>query len=396
MNKTQHISKLSIFLFLIISVFFSCDTEEKDYEKDVYVPYTMEIDSSNATKFANLLIEDIYNSDTVNARKKIQIQYNSDSIFVTTLLANEDVFNHFDLFSRLNQHILLGAELEFQNYESNNGGNTIWLRLFTAPMEVNYFRIDIAVANNEIIVTDFTSFDNSINCNDMMIELVDLVFTKKQLSDNTLKDGFRLMDSTVVAFYSFDPDLAELYYSKMDIALRETAIIKSIKFNLDFHSTSEERTSALERKKNETAKNGNSEWSLLARYYLNLESHNYVKVREAIEGLRNSVGEDPVLVYLNGTTYFEEYNYKQAIELYNEALTIDPNIPNIHFAKVICLIEMNEFIQAVESLLVMEDYFDVNNTNWDKEFIAYPKFLISDEYSQWLERVGEVDEEGLL
>jgi hypothetical protein len=66
---------------------------------------------------------------------------------------------------------------------------------------------------------------------------------------------------------------------------------------------------------------------------------------------------------------------------------MEPKIPNIHFAKVVCLIEMREFIQAVESLLVMEDYFDVKNTNWDKEFMAYPEFLISDEYFQWLERI---------
>ena len=75
------------------------------------------------------------------------------------------------------------------------------------------------------------------------------------------------------------------------------------------------------------------------------------------------------------------------MEFYNEALAIEPTVPNIHFAKVVCLIEMKEFTEAAESLLVMEDYFDVTNTNWDKEFMAYPEFLISDVYSRWLERV---------
>ena len=128
-------------------------------------------------------------------------------------------------------------------------------------------------------------------------------------------------------------------------------------------------------------------WYWLKQYYLSLDSESYPKVREAIEGLRKSVGEDPILIYLNAATYFEEYNYSRALVLYNEALTMEPKIPNIHFAKVVCLIEMKEFIQAVESLLVMEDYFDVKNTNWDKEFMAYPAFLISDEYFQWLERI---------
>jgi hypothetical protein len=44
----------------------------------------------------------------------------------------------------------------------------------------------------------------------------------------------------------------------------------------------------------------------------------------------------------------------------------------------------------------MEDYFDVRNINWDKEFMAYPAFLISDEYVQWLERVGVTEDDELL
>ena len=221
----------------------------------------------------------------------------------------------------------------------------------------------------------------------MMTELVDLVYDKRQLSDNDLKEGFRLMDSTIIAFSSLNPDLADLYYSKMDIALRETEIMKSIKYTLDFHSSAENRSNALMRKNYEIEKDGGLVWYWLKQYYLSLDSESYPKVREAIEGLSKSVGEDPILIYLKAATYFEEYNYSTALELYNEALTIEPTIPNIHFAKVVCLIEMKEFTQAAESLLVMEDYFDVTNTNWDKEFMAYPLFLISDEYSQWLERV---------
>ena len=48
---------------------------------------------------------------------------------------------------------------------------------------------------------------------------------------------------------------------------------------------------------------------------------------------------------------------------------------------------MNEFDLAVESLLVMDDYFEMNEINWDKEFIAYPEFLMSDSYNKWVERI---------
>ena len=396
MNKKHHISKLYILFFLIISISFSCNNENKGKNGAIYVSSKLNIDSANASEFANSFIQDIYNSDTVTARSKIRINYKSDSIFVSDLLANEYVFNNFDLFSVLHQSILLGGELDFQFYEIQNESNIIWLRLFTAPLEVNYFRITLAVMESAIVISDFTSFNTPNSCNEMMAELVNLLHTSQEFSANDLKEGFRLMDSIIVAFSSLNPDLADLYYSKMDIALRETEIMKSIKYNLDFHSSSEIRANALKLKNHEIGKDGSLEWSWLRQYYLSLESESYTKVREAIEGLSKAVGEDPILIYLKAATYFEEYNYSIALELYNEALTIESAIPNIHFAKVICLIEMKEFIQAAESLLVMDDYFDVTNTNWDKEFIAYPEFLISDEYSQWLERITAIDGEDLL
>jgi tetratricopeptide (TPR) repeat protein len=395
MNIKQYISKLYILFFLIISIFFSCNNEDKGKNDTVYVPIKLNIDSANACEFANSFILDIYNSDTVSARSKIQIKYNSDSILVSDLLANEDVFNNFDLFSVLDQPILLGGELDFQFYEIQNESSIIWFRLFSAPLEVNYFRITLDIMDNAIVISDFSSFKTPNSCNEMMTELVDLVYDKRQLSNNDVKKGFRLMDSTIIAFSSLNPYLANLYYSKMDISLRETAIMRSIKYNLDFHSSSEIRANALVRKNHEIGKGGGLVWYWLRQYYLSLESESYPKVREAIEGLSKSVGEDPILIYLKAAMYFEEYNYSTALELYNEALTIEPTIPNIHFAKVVCLIEMKEFVQAVESLLVMEDYFDVRNTNWDKEFMAYPAFLISDEYFQWLERVGEIEDEEL-
>ena len=90
MNIKQYISKFYILFFLIISIFFSCNNEDKGKNDTVYVPIKLNIDSANACEFANSFIRDIYNSDTVSARSKIQIKYNSDSILVSDLLANED------------------------------------------------------------------------------------------------------------------------------------------------------------------------------------------------------------------------------------------------------------------------------------------------------------------
>ena len=396
MNKYHYISNLCVLFFLVLFVVFSCNNENKGEKDVVFIPNKLNIDSVNASEFANYFILDIYNADTVSARSKIQIKYNSDSIFVSNLLANKDVFNNFDLFSVLHQTILLGGELDFQFYEVQNENNIIWLRLFTAPLEVNYYRVILSVIDDSIVISDFTSFYSPHSFDAMMTELVALVHEKRQLSYKDMREGFRFIDSSITAFSSLNPSLADLYYSKIDIALRETAIMKSAKYNMDFHSSAEARTNAILEKTYEIGKEGSTEWYWLRQYYLNLDLKSYGKVREAIDRLGNSIGDDPVLTYLKAVTYFEEYNYSKALVLCNEALTMDPKIPNIHFAKVVCLIEMKEFIQAAESLLVMEDYFDVKNTNWDKEFMAYPAFLISDEYAHWLERVGVTEDEELL
>ena len=373
--------------FLVLFIVFSCNNENKGEKGAVFVPDKLKIDSVNAAEFAHSFVQDIYHSDTMNARSKIQIKYESDSTFVSGLLAIKEICNNFDIFSILHQAILVGGDLDFQFYQVQDQNNIIWLRLFTAPLEVNYYRVILSVIDDSIVISDFTSFYSPHSCDAMMTELVALVHEKRQLSYKDMREGFRFIDSSINAFSSLNPSLASLYYSKIDIALRETAIMKSAKYNMDFHSSAEARTNAMLEKTYEIGKEGSTEWYWLRQYYLNLDLKCYGKVREAIDRLGNSIGDDPVLTYLKAVTYFEEYNYSKALVLCNEALTMEPKIPNIHFAKVVCLIEIKEFIQAVESLLVMEDYFDVKNTNWDKEFMAYPGFLISDEYFQWLERI---------
>ena len=396
MNKYHYISKLCLLCFLVLFIVFSCNNENKGEKDAVFVPDKLKIDSVNAAEFAHSFVQDIYHSDTMNARSKIQIKYESDSTCVSDLLAIKELCNNFDIFSVLHQAILVGGDLDFQFYQVQEQNNIIWLRLFTAPLEVNYYRVLLSVIDDSIVISDFTSFYSPNSCDAMMTELVALVHEKRQLSYKDMREGFRFIDSSINAFSSLNPSLADLYYSKIDIALRETAIMKSAKYNVDFHSSAEVRINAILEKTYEIGKEGSTEWYWLRQYYLNLDLKSYGEARGAIDRLGNTIGADPILTYLKGVTYFEEYNYSRALVLYNEALIMEPKIPNIHFAKVVCLIEMKEFIQAVESLLVMEDYFDVKNTNWDKEFMAYPAFLISDEYFQWLERAGVIEDEKLL
>ena len=396
MNKNQIISKLSGILFLIISLFFSCGSEVKEMKDNIYVPYKFEIDSANASVFAKLFIQNIYNSDTIGARSKISINYKGDSIYINNLLGVPGLYSELDLFTQFNKKVLIGAELSLVKYTNHQNVHSLLLRLFTAPLEVDYFKLILDVKGNKIKISDYSSFMHENSCQIMMEELIDLVYIKGHVDLDEVDKAFNLIDSTVIAFNNLEPDLASVFFSKMDSKLRATKVVDLVKFNLEMHSSSEIRLSAINRKEFSTGDMDHRDNLFYFRFYKYFENRKFSVARSSLKKLVDSQGKDAILIYLEAVTYFEEYNYSTAVELYNEALTIEPTIPNIHFAKVVCLIEMKEFVQAVESLLVMEDYFDVTNTNWDKEFMAYPAFLISDEYFQWLERVGVIKNEELL
>jgi len=394
MNKKQYISKLSAFVLFTFFVFFSCDNEKEVKTAVQITPFELEIDSVNASEFAKSFVQDIYNSDTVSARNKTHISYEGDASCVHELLTIDNVSSELDLFTQLNIQIMLGAVLNFSNYDSQSNEQIVWLRLFKAPLEVNFYRLRLKVENNKIVIQDYRSFTRGSNCVEMMKELTDLVCVSNTVDIQEIDRSFAYLDSTQMSFDRLDPESAGYYFSIINPALLGTSVIHAVKFNLELHSSSEIRGNALAL--GQYTVDEKFDTGLYNRLYYGLEKGDFLYARSAINELRNTVGNDPVLIYLEATTYFEAFDYERALPLYNDALIAEPTIPNIHFAKIICLVEMKEYTQAVESLLVMEDYFKVANINWDKEFMAYPEFLISDEYSQWLERVGAMEDEVLL
>ena len=158
MNKYHYISKLCLLCFLVLFIVFSCNNENKGEKDAVFVPDKLKIDSVNAAEFAHSFVQDIYHSDTMNARSKIQIKYESDSTCVSDLLAIKELCNNFDIFSVLHQAILVGGDLDFQFYQVQEQNNIIWLRLFTAPLEVNYYRVLLSVIDDSIVISDLLLF----------------------------------------------------------------------------------------------------------------------------------------------------------------------------------------------------------------------------------------------
>jgi len=393
MNIKLIVSKLGVFYFLIIFALFSCENEKVAKNDALPTSFKLEIDSINASEFAILFIQDIYNSDTISARNKIDIEFEGDTSCCFDLLSIHEVFDELDLFTQLNKQVVLGADLSLLKYSEETEQKRILLRLFSAPQEVEYYELILDVHNNNIVVVDYKSVYSNWKASEMLNELIDISCSNK-LDLSNIERSFLYLDSMQGAFNNFNPDLAQSYYKSISPILINSRLVNRVKTLIGLHSDEEVRISYLMNEIDESNVSNSRYW--LFSFYLDVLQEENNQARIKLNRLKEIIGEDPILIYLEATTYFEEYNYNNALELYNDALVLDATIPNIHFAKVICLIEMKEYVQAVESLLVMEDYFEVININWDKEFMGYPDFLISDEYSRWLERVGANNEEELL
>lgn len=378
MDKYLKYIGLSVFIFSSFLLFFSCENEKKQVIENTIPIYHLEIDSTNAKEFAQKFIDDLYNSDGLN--KKNYNLYNSiDSIGVSLL-------SILDLYTILSEKTKTGSLIDFVKYDFETEKHKVIIRVFTPPQEVDFYEIFLDVKENEIVITDYLSYVNGVYVSEIINEIKSSNLSKEKLANTSL-----YIDSINDAFNNFDVDLAAIYFNSIDSTSRKLKLVSLFKLGLDIHSSN--RNITFRNQIHKLEKGSNSYW--LNSFYYFVEIERYPKARLSLMNLRERVGEDAILSYLEGITYFEEKNYAKAVELYTNALSISNQIPDIHFAKIICLIEKNEYTQAVESLLVMEDYFAVTNINWDKEFMGYPDFLISDEYSRWLERVGAI-EDGLL
>jgi tetratricopeptide (TPR) repeat protein len=133
--------------------------------------------------------------------------------------------------------------------------------------------------------------------------------------------------------------------------------------------------------------NPNSRDAYLTSFYKHGIFEEFDQALLSLDKLESSVGEDEVIHFLRGMTYFENQQYDLAVETLNLAISEDPNVFIYQWSKVVSLIEAGQFELAVETLLVMDDFFAMEGSNWDKEFIAYPEFLYSDAYEIWINRM---------
>lgn len=383
-------SVLVVLFFLNLFLFFSC-SEENNTETEVEtVVNEIPLDTFYCRSYAENLLVFLQKEYSVSFVNKIQLETFFDKNSNDNLnsendsLLNELKKHHFNLYTEFNEVINFGGRIDFVKSIPSDSNFNLLFRGYIPPMEITFWEITLGGTKNKVLVEDILSYQYEKSHKAMFDDIID---KSSNDSDTELLNSFLHLDSSYNYLRSNQIEKAWNQLLSLKPSLQYSPLYKYSKFRVSTYISEELRQEVLKEWLKDMEKGTAAYW--LYYFYYSATNEELGQARIALMNLKETVGSDPILHYLEGVTYFEEFKYEQALSFYTEALAAMPTVPDIHFAKVVCLIEMKEYVQAVESLLVMDDYFDISNINWDKEFIGYPEFLVSDEFDRLLERVED-------
>ncbi len=392
--KCQFNSDLLFVCFVLSISFFSCNTEDNSSEKHVKENGYYELNEKNCTDFAVKMHGSLVNGDTSFIHSYIDWQGLKDAISMDSSYWDQyrnEIFTSWkksispgvELINELEK----GSHLRFITYYQLDGEHYIILRNYIEPQTVNYIEFKLVGKLHSIAIADIYDFNQSMNLSSMAKEYCDYLgdfkefwsitlsemtndcdSVKSKINEGNLKDAYMLLKATQLNFQQ-----TYIYRGLMEQVLLKSEI-SSVSQGYLFEKS----------QKIPLGEKGRS----LTMFYLNAYAAKYNDALIALANLENAVGEDGVLDYLRGNIYFEQNEMSKALSSFNKALAYNSKIFSFHIAKVKTLIEQSQYIEAVESLLVLDDFFNIQELNWNEEFSEYPNFLTSEAYKLWLNRLN--------
>ncbi len=387
-------SGLKILIILLVSLFYSCAEEEKEQTTVQNPVKDIELNEAICLEFGDQLTESIRQSDPYLFESRFNIialineqmqSKNFDQEMQQFIFDFIDV--RYNLYEDLNQMVLGGADIDVVRYYKENEKHHLILRLFNSGMEVFYYDFALIGGKTNVEIEDVYIYHLGETYGEMLAQLVDITI-KEENNLESMRSANQHLDTCYMYMLNDQADLALYQFSKIDPYIQNTPGILYTKLSIASKLSREAQIEVLKELWQNMDADEPAYW--LQKFYIDALNEDYQQAELALINLKDFLGEDVLLQYLNGRILFEQQDLENALIHYNNTLSELPHLAEIHWAKVVCLIELESYIEAVESLLVMEKYFDVTIVNWDKEFIAYPEFLMSDEFDQWLKRVEAI------
>lgn len=370
---------------------FSCDSGKKVEDENKIDTFT----GRQIGDFGFKIEQAIANNDTNKYYQLIQSNYLlKNALQQLNIKADTLLFAKALVINKINQLKQLPLESLSSIVEVakiDTARQSLTLTIFTGGRNLDFLELELE-NDNGIRVKDYTFYTQGSSFIKQVKQTSLILHNQKINEDGEFPFGYLELQNNLTKLQIAIANIADATDSISDIV---QTIPKNLLYLQEINNASmyianiennARLTQELLDKKIEASQ------SNYAKTYLNYLKYSYndqfLNGINELKLLDSVFNENAYINYLIGTLYYELYDFNHAIEHYNASIAKNPEVFDFHFAKIVAYIEMNEFDLAVESLLVMDDYFEMNEINWDKEFMAYPEFLMSDSYNKWMERIN--------
>jgi tetratricopeptide (TPR) repeat protein len=392
-------SNLTVILSFTILSLFSCSEQKKEEKQAKKEVEKLELNEKTCVNFAKNLHQSFVTGDSNFIQQYIILDSLKSTVFTKYNLENNPLNNI--AWSLVSKKLGIGADfrdaidndgqIRFISYykDSIDLSHHIILRSFFPPMGVNFYDFELSSHNNGLQIVDVYDYSTPGELSDILGEEM-YFLSKSKLSEDSIGIFHTYLEEHTLNIQNQIKNgnvrLAYKLFLQFPDILKQSRKYRNLEEQILFASDEPEVHEQFIASKLASL-NPDSRDSYLTSFYKHGIFREFDLALTSIENLEKSVGEDEVLHFLRGMTYLENEQFDLAVETFNTAISEDPNIFIYQWSKVIALVEKGAYELAVETLLVMDDFFVMVRTNWDKEFIAYPEFLFSEAFEIWQNRM---------
>lgn len=381
-------NKLLYISFLVVLFFLSCSEENSENSKQI----EQIMDPLTEEKCVNFAEQLHYSFADSNAKyMNSYMDWHSIESFVT----NHDQLRReiFDtLISRYNItesfiHLSYSqADVRFITYYQEGEKHYLIFRTFEQPQNLNVYEFELSGNAGEIMISDIYDYYGGKSIRTSLSIEIDF-WSKWGGEWYSYYQKFRELEVEYSKFM-MTGDLksaylqTKLYVDDFGELDRFTQLYGVICEN---SGSQELMIGYLAEMVNNIPLNEKGRW--LPLFYLRTLEGNYGEALITLSNLEKEIGQDVYLDFLKGNVYFEMGEYEAAVNWFNAALSQTANVEMFHLGKVHSYINLKRYVEAVETLLVMDDSFDIDDINWKLEFEEYSDFVKSEEFEEFLSRL---------
>jgi len=391
-------SILTLFLFLSVSCNNNSDSTKESSKKKNQERFDPNISENEAVNFAKQLHQSFVTQDTAFIGQYLIAdslkQIIKDNFHFSNLKENDFGFSFLYTDDQIAIDFIDAqqndGEIRFISFYKDSASLDahIILRAFFPPMQVNFYDFHLQKGTNGIFIKDIYDYNAGGNYSDYIGEQMSFYRQSGLTQDScAIFNEFITEHTNLIKTHisTGNVSLAYKLFLQIPDVYRNTKIMTHLGESIAFASDQEQVHALF--LKDKMSRLLNPKDTLLTSFYLHAINQDYLRSESALDQLEMETGEDEIYHFLKGVINIESNTLDKAIASLNLAIAEHPESFIYHWTKVNALLLQKEYQMAVESLVLMNDYFNMKDQNWDKEFMAYPEFLFSEEYEVWQQKL---------